>query len=149
MAATPHIGTPPVGAPEDAFRNVHRDDESRSGKSHSNKGNDDEIAQKIESYQKELLLGLSQSQRRDSQRSRGHPTTDRSKQIKGSPKVTAINLTDENKDRGGLRRESLRDKEMIDQRDTVVDARALNIPQGEDATGRSRGPYPIREKNRA
>jgi hypothetical protein len=51
-AVTPNGGPPPFDAPEDDFRNVHRDE--GGGPAMSN----DEIARQIESYQMESLMAL-------------------------------------------------------------------------------------------
>jgi hypothetical protein len=66
MDVTPDPGTPPVGSPEDAFRNVHRvfDEPSTSAKGPNGSvdGQFDPIAKKIEDYQRESLAQLANIQ---------------------------------------------------------------------------------------
>jgi len=50
-AFTPNVATPPFDAPEDDFRNVHRDEVE-------NQFSNDEIARQIENYQMESLMAL-------------------------------------------------------------------------------------------
>ena len=57
LDVTPHVGTPPAGSPEDAFRNVHRQfDKTKDGEPV------DPISKKIEDYQRESLAQLANLQ---------------------------------------------------------------------------------------
>jgi len=57
-AVTPNAGIPPFDAPEDDFRNVHREEEDQSIHSAHGGMTNDEISRQIENYQMESLMAL-------------------------------------------------------------------------------------------
>ena len=56
---TPHPGTPPNDAPEDAYRNIHRQYDGNQ---------DDDVSKKIEDYQKQELARLANYQQMQQQK---------------------------------------------------------------------------------
>ena len=113
-AVTPNVGTPPFDAPEDDFRNLHREEvEQASGKPLSN----DEIARQIENYQMESLMALQQNTEKSKRsRSRSHSSIERSRKSESAPiqKFEEENPTFENDNfRESLRKSGPKEIQII------------------------------------
>lgn len=86
---TPHPGTPPNDAPEDAFRNIHRQyDYPESSKSYNNHQNalQDPISKQIEDYQKESLAQLANLQQIQQLYGKPQPVNEPRKHMESTPK---------------------------------------------------------------